>query len=104
MDTDMRICTWNIQSIYTRGAVQDLRRDLSEYKADISVLREIRWTGKGKLEDKSKFQCDIYFSCYLSKHELGVGQYSLHDDPNDNGMILNTTTVARDMVIIHKHT
>uniref|UniRef100_T1GI65 Endonuclease/exonuclease/phosphatase domain-containing protein n=1 Tax=Megaselia scalaris TaxID=36166 RepID=T1GI65_MEGSC len=31
---------------YTGGGVQDFRAVLIEYKADISALQEIRWTGE----------------------------------------------------------
>lgn len=38
MDTDMMIFTWNLQSLFTGGAVQYIRRVLSQYKADITAL------------------------------------------------------------------
>ena len=47
----------------------DLRRVLSEYKADIYTLQK-RLTGEGEIENKSKYQCDIYYSCHPSNHEL----------------------------------
>lgn len=64
----MRISTWNLQqSLYTGGAVQDLRRVLSKYNAESNALQEIRWTGEVELKNKS-----IYYSCHPNDHELGV--------------------------------
>ena len=60
----MKISTWNLQSLYTVGDIQDHSRVLREYKTDITALQEIRWTGEDELEDKSKYQCDICFSYY----------------------------------------
>ena len=46
---------------YREGAAQNLRRVLHEYKADITTLQEIGWSG------------DIYYGCQTRKNEFGVG-------------------------------
>lgn len=72
MDQEIRICTWNLQSLNTCSK-QDLRRILSEYKADITALQETRKIGTTEEKDRSKYQCDIYFSGNPNKREFGVG-------------------------------
>ena len=73
MDNDFKMCTWNVRSLYRGGATQDLRRILTDYKAEITALQEIRWLGKGELIDKSTYHCDVYYSCAPKNRELGVG-------------------------------
>lgn len=72
MDNDLRICTWNLQSLNTCSKL-DLRRILSDYKADITALQETRKIGTSEDKDRSKYQCDIYFSGNPRKREFGVG-------------------------------
>lgn len=72
MDNDLRICTWNLQSLNTCSKL-DLRRILSDYKADITALQETRKIGISEDKDRSKYQCDIYFSGNPEKREFGVG-------------------------------
>lgn len=73
MDYETNICSWNVRTLHKSGRLEDLRKILQTYKSDITALQEIRWKGKGELEDKSKYQCDLYYSCPLNKHEFGVG-------------------------------
>lgn len=72
MDNDLRICTWNLQSLNTCSKL-NLRRILSDYKADITALQETRKIGISEDKDRSKYQCDIYFSGNPEKREFGVG-------------------------------
>ena len=69
-DYDLRVCTWNVRSLYRPGAATQLDNVLSNYKADITALQEVRWLGQGCLKQKS---CDIYFSGHDSRHEFGCG-------------------------------
>ena len=69
-DHDLRICTWNVRSLYRPGADTQLENVLSKYKADITALQEVRWTGQGCSKRRS---CDIYYSGHVSRHEFGCG-------------------------------
>uniref|UniRef100_T1GLD1 Uncharacterized protein n=1 Tax=Megaselia scalaris TaxID=36166 RepID=T1GLD1_MEGSC len=46
-------------SLYRGGSIQDLRRIFSDYKAEITVLQELKWLGKDELIDKSTYHCDV---------------------------------------------
>ena len=74
MDNHFIMCTWNVRSLYRGVATQDLRRILTDYKA------EIRWLGKGELMDKTTYHCDVYYSCAPKNRELGVG-FALRGKP-----------------------
>ncbi|XP_055390543.1 craniofacial development protein 2-like [Condylostylus longicornis] len=69
-DYDLRIYTWNIRTLYTPGASNNLENLLVQYKADITAIQEIRWIGSGILKKK---KCDIYYSCHKKHHILGCG-------------------------------
>ena len=69
-DHDLRICTWNVRTLYRDGASIQLVDALKKYKADITAIQEMRWMGQGS---KEKGSCKIYYSCHVSKHEFGVG-------------------------------
>ena len=73
MDYETNICSWNVRTLHRPGRLEDLRKILQTYEADITALQEIIWNGKGELEDRSRYQCDIYYSCPPKKHEFGVG-------------------------------
>ena len=73
LDYETNICSWNVRTLRSPGRFEDLKKILQTYKADITALQEIRWNGKGELEDRTKYQCDLYFSCTPEKREFGVG-------------------------------
>ena len=60
-DHDLRICTWNVRTLYRTGA---------KYKADIIALQEMRW--KGTRVSKSEAYT-LYYSCHETRHEFGCG-------------------------------
>ena len=69
-DHDLRICTWNVRTLYRDGAHIQLVNVLNNYKADITALQEIRWKGQGCCKMQS---CDIYYSGHAEKRILGCG-------------------------------
>ena len=69
-DYDLRICTWNVRTLYRPGASSQLTAALEKYRADITAIQEMRWTGQGCIKQKS---CDIYYSCHAERHEFGCG-------------------------------
>lgn len=70
-DHDMRICTWNVRTLYREGAVYALADVLEKYKADITALQEVRWNGKG-VTTTPKGDA-LYYSCHETRHEFGCG-------------------------------
>lgn len=69
-DYDLRVCTWNVRTLYRPGAAQQLADALTKCKADITAIQEMRWIGQGCLK---KNNCDIYYSCHPERHEFGCG-------------------------------
>ena len=69
-DHDLRVCTWNVRTLYREGASIQLVNVLKKYKADITALQEIRWKGQGCRKMQS---CDIYYSGHAEKRILGCG-------------------------------
>ena len=69
-DNDLRVCTWNVRTLYRPGAAQQLADTLNELKADITAIQEMRWKGQGRIR---KSNCDIYYSCLNDRHEFGCG-------------------------------
>lgn len=69
-DHDLRICTWNVRTLYRKGASIQLVNDLKNYNADITALEEIRCKGQGCRTIKS---CDVYYSGHEEKRIFGCG-------------------------------
>jgi hypothetical protein len=42
---------------------------LSDYRADTTVIQELRWVGSGVMQ---KCDCDLYYSCHDSKNIFGT--------------------------------
>ena len=70
-DHDLRICTWNVRTLYREGAVHALADVLEKYKADITAIQEMRWIGKG-VTTTPKGDA-LYYSCHETRHEFGCG-------------------------------
>ena len=70
---EIKVATWNTRTMWRPGATQDLKKVLEKYGVDITALQEIRWKVKGEIKDRTRHQCDLYYSCHPSKHEFGVG-------------------------------
>jgi len=69
-DHELRICTWNVRTLYTPGASNLLEKVLMQYRADITAIQEMRWIGSGSLKKRN---CDIYYSCHAKHHIFGCG-------------------------------
>ena len=41
------IGTWNVRSLARCGKLEELNRELDNYKWDVIAIEEIRWTGTG---------------------------------------------------------
>jgi exonuclease III len=40
---DMRICTWNVRSMYRAGSLRAVVEDISKYRLDLVEVQEVRW-------------------------------------------------------------
>ncbi|XP_060665561.1 uncharacterized protein LOC132797804 [Drosophila nasuta] len=69
-DNDLRVCTWNVRTLYRPGAAQQLADTLNKCRTDITAIQEMRWIGQGCIKKKN---CDIYYSCHPERHEFGCG-------------------------------
>ena len=61
MDNEIRLGTWNVQTLLKPGRQIELLDTLARYKVDITALQEIRWGGSGIKKD-IKRKADIYYS------------------------------------------
>jgi hypothetical protein len=62
-----------IATLYRAGAMNELVKEMDEYKVDICALQAIRWPGKGTATKKNYV---ILYSGYKSdKHKFGKRFY-----------------------------
>jgi hypothetical protein len=61
---DMRLGTWNIQSLYRAGSVVTVSKELSKCKLDLMRVQEVRWEGGGT---------EPFYGKGNENHELGTG-------------------------------
>jgi hypothetical protein len=73
MKKELRIGTGIVLTLYKRGALKQIEKVLQDYKVDIIGLQEIHWIGQGVLEKRN---CNVYYCCQKSKHELDVDSQS----------------------------
>lgn len=67
----MKLATWNLRSLYARGALQNTLTDLNKYKIHIAAVQETRWLDKGI---HTMANHSFYFSGKSDgKHEFGTG-------------------------------
>lgn len=66
-----RIATWNVQSLYAAGKLQNLIQEMNRLKIDVLGVSEVRWTGVGMIQSSGKV---FYYSCNMDpNHRGGVG-------------------------------
>jgi hypothetical protein len=74
MNHEMRIAIWNVRPLYTAGAVNELVKEMDNYKADTCALQEIRWPGTGTVI-KKRIICFYIVDIKVKKHEFAKGFY-----------------------------
>jgi hypothetical protein len=62
---EIRLFTWNVRSLFRQGSLGMLTDVLSDCRADIASIKELRWVRSGVMQ---KRDCDLYYSCHDSKH------------------------------------
>ncbi len=62
------IGTWNVQTLWSCGKLELLRREMAKYKYDILGISEMRWTGCGELNSG-----EVIWSGEEKEHQRGVG-------------------------------
>ena len=50
----MTVAAWKIKNMLQAGKTMEIMNELDKYNIDITALREIRWTGQGRI-DKNNF-------------------------------------------------
>jgi exonuclease III len=66
---DMRFSTWNVRSLYRRGSLKTVARELGKCKLDLVGVQEVRWE-KGGTEG----QKIIHFSMDRRMGIISYGQ------------------------------
>lgn len=70
-NTRLRICTWNVRSLYQAGKLDNLLQEMNRLAIDILGISELRWKGSGMCQ---KEDCTLYYSCNDDpNHPNGVG-------------------------------
>jgi len=55
---DMRFGTWNVRSLYRKGAMKLVVGELQKYKLDFMGVKDVRWEGEGyQTVDNYTFFC-----------------------------------------------
>ncbi|XP_055385015.1 uncharacterized protein LOC129614453 [Condylostylus longicornis] len=67
-DYDLRLATWNIQTLLQAGKMQEIARETLKYGIDILALQEVRWQGNGTIK-KSQY------TFHYSGHTRRTGLY-----------------------------
>ena len=64
------VATWNVQTLCQYGRLDQVMKEMVNYKIDIRGLCEIRWTISDKMKEDGK---TIIYSGHSNEHILGVG-------------------------------
>lgn len=68
---DLKIGTWNVQTMLQAGKMEELARDLGRFKIQLAALQEIRWKSSGVIDKK---EYSFYFStCEERRVQYGPG-------------------------------
>ena len=68
-DTQKRIATWNVNTLYQAGKFDNLKKEAERMRLDVVGISEVRWTGSGQIGSDG---WNFYYSGG-DKHEAGVG-------------------------------
>ena len=70
-DKDLSLATWNLRSLFVRGALQNTLADMKTYKIHIAAVQETRWLDSGI---HSMSTHSFYFSGPSNNtHHFGTG-------------------------------
>ena len=50
--TFTKIATWNVRTLYQCGWMEQVIKEMDNYKIDIWGVNEIRWTGEGRMDGR----------------------------------------------------
>jgi exonuclease III len=87
---DLRLATWNIQSLYRPGGLRITINELRKYKIAIAAIQETRW-------DKLSPQAHIYTSSLANNHEF---ETAFLVNSKFNHMVKNCTSINERLCVI----
>ena len=66
---NLRIGTWNVQTLYKTGALQVTVRETEKYELDILAIQEVRWEGQDSIH-QGKY---TFYYGGTQSHNFGTG-------------------------------
>jgi hypothetical protein len=69
---DMRLCTWNVRSMYRAGSLRVVAEEISKYKLDLVGVQEVRRDGHGT-EPAGEYI--FFYGKWNENHELVTGSF-----------------------------
>ena len=62
---------WNVRTLYQKGKLAQVNKEIGRYKIEVLGLSEVRWTGVGQMSSPSGSL--LLYSGHESEHSRGVG-------------------------------
>ena len=69
IDSVRRVATWNVNTLYQTGKLENLKKEAQRLKLDVVGVSEARWTGSGRTVSGEW----IFYHSGSERHEYGVG-------------------------------
>ena len=67
---DMKLCTWNVRSLYRAGSLKAVARELGRCKLDVVGVQEVRWDKGGTV---TEVDYDFFYGKGNDNYQLGTG-------------------------------
>ena len=114
MRTKLRLCFWNVRTMYETGKQAQVLREMKNNKLHILGISECRWTGFGK-NTTSKGETILYSGRQDNKHQEGVAiilskqssRYLIEYHPTNERMLrvrLNTRPIKTTIIQVYSPT
>jgi len=70
IQTQIKIGTWEVRSLYRARSLKAVARELARYKLHVAGVQEVRWDKGGTVRAGD---CDFLYGKGNENHQLGTG-------------------------------